>query len=265
MAPMNVRKRGHLSFQDAKSFVHSLKLKNRNEWNAYCKSGKKPDDIPTNPGRSYGKEWKGWGDWLGTGNIAVTKRVFRDFNAAREYVHSLGIKSKPEWERYRQSKELPKDIPTDPSSFYRDKGWRSWGDWLGTGNIADKDRNYRSFDKAREFVHTLGMTSKEEWEKYCKSGDKPPDVPYHPDRVYKKDWKWWADWLGYEAEWNIKKIKELLRDLIASGIIYRWNEAVLYSLLDRNELLNLKGNRHHQIFNTRLSVHILYCWAIAII
>ncbi len=92
------------------------------------------------------------------------------------------------------------------------------------------------------------MKSKEEWLNYCLSGKKPDDVPTKPDRVYKSEWKWWADWLGYEGEWNIKKIKELLRALIASNVIYQWNEAVLYSFLLRKGVLSLTGNRHAQFF-----------------
>ena len=51
------QKRVYLSFFDAKKFVHNLKLKDIQEWKKYCKSGKKPDDIPAHPWDVY-KEWK---------------------------------------------------------------------------------------------------------------------------------------------------------------------------------------------------------------
>ena len=57
-------------FAEAREFVHSLKLPNENQWRKYCKSGKKPADIPSTPSITYKKEWKGMGDWLGTGRIA---------------------------------------------------------------------------------------------------------------------------------------------------------------------------------------------------
>lgn len=31
---------------------------------------------------------------------------------------------------------LPVDIPAGPSNTYAEKGWLSWGDWLGTGTLA---------------------------------------------------------------------------------------------------------------------------------
>jgi hypothetical protein len=57
-----------------------------------------------------------------------------------------------------------------------------------------------------------------------------------------------SDWFGYEEkEWSLIKVKDLLRDLIKSKIIYQWNEAVLYSFLLRKGLLNLQS-RHTQFF-----------------
>jgi len=55
------------SYKDAKKFIHSLKLKNRQSWRYYYNSGKLPSDIPTDPQNTY-KEWVGIRDWLGTEN-----------------------------------------------------------------------------------------------------------------------------------------------------------------------------------------------------
>jgi hypothetical protein len=45
------------------------KLKSANEYRAYCKSGNKPDDIPTHPHIIYADSgWISWGDWLGNHN-----------------------------------------------------------------------------------------------------------------------------------------------------------------------------------------------------
>ena len=43
-------------FESAREFVRSLHLKGNKEWREYCKSGKKPDNIPSNPNWVY-KEW----------------------------------------------------------------------------------------------------------------------------------------------------------------------------------------------------------------
>ena len=136
------------TFSDAKTFVHSRSLKNRKEWKEYCKSGKKPNDIPWSPSRSYKNEgWQGWGDWLGTYNIAKMNMKFRPFNEARDYARSLNLPGKEYWFDYLKNNKLPSNIPTDPSRSYKDKGWISWGDWLGTNTIAHQNRKFRPFNE----------------------------------------------------------------------------------------------------------------------
>lgn len=54
------------SFKHTRAYVRELKLKSSTEWHAYCKSGKKPNDIPSNPQQAYAQSgWSGMGDWLG--------------------------------------------------------------------------------------------------------------------------------------------------------------------------------------------------------
>jgi hypothetical protein len=243
----------YYSFTQARKLVHSLGLKSRSEWRKYVKSGNKPDKLPSNPSRTYKQYWKGFGDWLGTGTIAVFKRQFRSFENARKFARSLNLKSQKQWAKYSTLNKLPADIPTTPSRTYK-SNWKGWGDWLGTYSVANQEKEYRNFAEAREFVRSLGLNGKLEWEKYCKSGKKPVDIPYNSPQAYKNEWTWWADWLGYEGHWNLKKIKELLRDLIKSQAIYQWSEAVLYSLLLRKGLLNLGStNRHDQFFKNLLN------------
>ena len=57
-------------FANARSVVHRLQLKSKKEWYTYSSSSRRPNDIPSQPYRTYKNEWRGWGDWLGTGRIA---------------------------------------------------------------------------------------------------------------------------------------------------------------------------------------------------
>jgi len=61
--------RGHLPFEEARAFVRSLGLNGVVEWRVYCESGKKRDAIPASPHVVYKDDWRGWGDWMGTGNV----------------------------------------------------------------------------------------------------------------------------------------------------------------------------------------------------
>jgi hypothetical protein len=80
-------------FAEARDYVHSLGLKSFKEWRQYCKSDKKDDDIPTYPDVVYKKIGRIGEIGLGTGFIANRNKVFRPFEEAREYAHSLGLKS----------------------------------------------------------------------------------------------------------------------------------------------------------------------------
>ena len=99
---------------------------------------------------------------------------------------------------------MPKDIPTKPNQTYKNKGWIGWGDWLGTGTVATKLREYRPFEEARIFAHSLGIRSQKDWFSYCKGGfpekeTLPKDIPTYPNQTYVGDgWKSWGDWLGKE-------------------------------------------------------------------
>ena len=63
------------------------------------------------------------------------------------------------------------------------------GDWLGTGRIANQNKTWRSFEEARTFIQSLKLKSSTEWKAYCKSGNKPQDIPSEPWKIYKKTGK----------------------------------------------------------------------------
>jgi len=170
-------------FESAREFVKSLGLKNQKEWQAYCKSGNKPDDIPSAPKNTYKKDWKGIGDWLGNGRT----RNFRPFKEARDFVRALNLKGVKEWRAYYKSGNKPNDIPTAPEETYKNE-FKGIGDWLGTGSIATKHKVFRPFKEAREFVRTLNLKGHKDWHDYCISGNKPDDIPYSPWKTY-NEWK----------------------------------------------------------------------------
>jgi hypothetical protein len=98
---------------------------------------------------------------------------------------------------------LPKDIPVAANEIYKDDGWTTWGDWLGTGNIAKYLIVYRPFSEARTFVRSLRLKGARDWRIYCKNllahsaGKFPDDLPKNPDKTYaEKGWAGWGDWLG---------------------------------------------------------------------
>ena len=122
------------SFKNARAFVRRLGLKGTEQWFAYCRSGKKPNDIPALPKYAYRTDWVNWPDWLGfDGRKNVRQRYgWRPFKQARAFVRRLGLKTVKEWYAYCASGKKPNDIPASPEVIYADAGWKGIPDWLGT-------------------------------------------------------------------------------------------------------------------------------------
>lgn len=154
----------------------------------------------------------------------LARLSWRSFSEAREFVRALGLKSVAEWRLYRSGKfsggDLPPlDIPVNPDQGYQDSGWSGWGDWLGTGKLATKDREYREFAAAREFVRGLGLKNQPEWFQYVagkcpEKGSLPVDIPSNAHTAYASlGWICWGDWLGTD---NVSSEGRSFREFVAA-------------------------------------------------
>ena len=176
-------------FKETREFVRALNLKSQKEWQKYCKSGNKPDDIPQDLVNTYkNKGWKGFGDFLGTRNVATRSAVYLTFNDCRKFVQNLHLSGQDEWIKYCKFGKKPSNVPASPWKVYNNNGWTNMGDFFGTGNISNSKKQFRPFKEARDFVRTLKLKGKKEWEAYCNSGNKPDDIPSAPWSTY-KEWK----------------------------------------------------------------------------
>jgi hypothetical protein len=106
------------------------------------------------------------------------------------------------------------NIPRDPYYFYRNKGWNSWSDWLGTVKAKHR-KNFLLYSEAKlyvdKFLKQNNFKNSYDWRKYCKSGLKPKEMPFNPDVVYANSgWISWGDWLGAGYVSSIVKSKNYL-------------------------------------------------------
>ena len=202
------QKRVYLSFFDAKKFVHNLKLKDIQEWKKYCKSGKRPNNIPAAPNEVYkNKGWIGIPNWIGNGNLSNIGRDYLSYEQCSKFIQKNNITTRKQWEVYCESGKRPNNIPGHPWDVYKKQGtWISWGHFTGTGKVANQDKVYRSYDDSKKFVQKLNFNSIEEWNKYCKSGNKPDDIPAAPWNTYKKEWTTFGNFTGTGKVANQDKV-----------------------------------------------------------
>jgi superfamily II DNA or RNA helicase len=193
----------YLSYKEARKFAHTLKLKKSADWSKFCKSGKKPEDIPVGVVGVYKNNgWVSWGDFLGTGVVSTKSRIFWKFEKARDYVRKLNLKSKTEYSKLLKEGKIPESIPSGVFGYYKDKGWISWPDWLGTKPGWDGKKV--DYNTARNFSRKLNLKSIKEWMDYR---DKLPySIPVQPKSHYKdKGWVNWEDFLGNKIDNNWTK------------------------------------------------------------
>ena len=185
-----------LPFVDAHTYALSLKLKSKQEWNVWSKTGGRPPNIPSAPERYYKHGgWQGWGHWLGSSN-QMTK-VFLPFDHAHAYALSLTLKTLYEWNLWSKSGGRPPNIPSGPERVYKHGGWQGWGHWLGTGNQKNTANVFLPFDEAHAYALSLTLQGVSEWNAWRKSGARPANIPSTPDHVYKHGgWQGWGHWLG---------------------------------------------------------------------
>ncbi len=111
---------------------------------------------------------------------------------AQAYIRSLKIRTQEEYREWSKSGDRPKDIPSNPKGVYKEE-WKGWPRFFGT--------NWKSYLEVQAHVRSLGIKTKEEYEEWSKSGDRPKDIPSDPDRVYREEWESWPSFLGTKKEW----------------------------------------------------------------
>jgi hypothetical protein len=129
-------------FDQARAFAQSLRLPSKAAWDAFCRRGERPTDIPVNPRVVYLDDWRGWSDWLGTGR-APRRRAFLPFVEARRLVHSFGLSDKGAWLAFCRAGKKPANIPADPRVIYPGQ-FAGWRDWLGPSSQDEGPSQTRS-------------------------------------------------------------------------------------------------------------------------
>ena len=121
---------------------------------------------------------------------------FLPFTQALLYARSLKLKSKKMWEAWSKTSARPANMPSTPNAAYKQDGWQGYGHWLGTGNVSVKDKQFLPFKEALLYARSLKLKSHNEWAAWRKTSERPANMPFTPDRIYKHEgWQGYGHWL----------------------------------------------------------------------
>jgi len=240
--------RERLSYSEARIKVAELGIKSTVQWREATQKKLIPNEIPYRPDAYYRNDgWINWKHWFNKEGPSE----FYSFIEARNRIQKLNLGSVKEWKEFIDENYNLYQFPKTPDQFYKNKGWISWGDFLGTYYLAPKHRNYLSFLEAKIIVHKLKLKSQKEWLEFCKNSDFPTDIPKSPAVIYKgKGWVNMYDWLGVKSRWVIDKeflgYEEAI-DFVKKLGLKNWNDWRYY-IKDENfpDFLPKQPNKYYK-------------------
>ena len=206
---------GFCKYEEAKKYAKKLKLSNVQDWIAFSSSTKRPIDIPFDPSRYYiNKGWESWGKFLGTNRIANQNREYINIEDSKKILKKLKFKSANDYKLNFIQKVSKFNIPYHPDKYFKNKGWKDWGDFLGENSKYIKENKIISYKNAKNLVRKNKIKSSIEYHlKYLTKLEKL-GFPLRPERHY-KDFDGWPNFLGNREFSNnyisFKKLKELIK------------------------------------------------------
>ncbi len=162
----------YLGYNEAKEYVQKLNFQSVKEWRIYKKSKDFPKFLRK---QVYLYEnFEGYPIFLGyikMNRISSKRKSLLPFNEAKEYVQKLNLKSKNEWEEYKNSKDFPNFLYKNLTYYFEFDGL---ADFLGY--YSNRSSTYLLNG---EFIYFLQLNTKlrKEWGKWY-MGNKPTDSNY---------------------------------------------------------------------------------------
>ena len=186
----NVHKRNFRSYEAAQALMKELDIHTYEQFQEWSRSGQRPEDFPSDPPRTYKSKWKSWGAFF-------NKKGFRSYEAAQALMKELGIRTQKQFQEWSRSGERPLDFPSNPHNAYKSE-WNGWDEFFSK-------KSWRSYGAAQVLMQELGIRTQKQFQEWSRSGERPKNIPSHPDRVYKSKWKGWNEffskkgWRSYES------------------------------------------------------------------
>ena len=195
-----------ISYDECKKIIEKYNISSISHWKKFIKNGLLPDDIPRAPNRTFKhRGWVSWGDFLGTGNVRNgSNSNYLSYEEAKIVIKEFGYSSINKFKIGVKSGEIPDNITNKPGIYYKKRGWVSWGDFLGTGRVSNKLKEFVSYEECKKFAIDNNIKTVTKWWEITK----PDNIPSVPKDHYKNFS--WSDLLGVEIISDKERGKKFL-------------------------------------------------------
>ena len=189
------QRKNFMSYNKAKQLIKKQKIKSKHQFEKWSSSKKRPDNFPSNPRSVYKLQWEDWSLFLSTGRKPGQRKDFMSYRQAQQFIKKQKVESKNHFEKWSSSKKRPDNFPSDPRSVYKEQ-WKNWGSFFGTGREWTQNKQFMSYNKAKQLIKKQKVKTKRQFESWSKSKKRPKDFPSNPNQSYKEKWKGWKNFLG---------------------------------------------------------------------
>ena len=226
----------NISYEDCKKWVKdNLNISSSSQWWKNAENNL-PKHIPKYPNDYFvGMGWISWSDFLDNNNISsnLVVDVYYSYDDAKKWIseNTSGITYHSTWKEEVKNNKIPYFIPNRPDRFYKrdNRGWISWGDFLGTGTISciQQNKNYLSYENSKKYINENFpfILGSKDWNKNY-ANKIPNFIPKNPNNTYKKDgWINWIEFLShgdFVAGRTSYYLYEELKKINEENVILNW-------------------------------------------
>lgn len=232
-----------LSYEDWVEYIKDLGVTSRAEWLRYVEANEIPPYLPVSPSLFYGRRglWQGWGVLNPNAPVIPQSEeddihsrggVFASYETSSEYAKASGIKTMAEWVEYHQKNEKPKNIPSDPRSFYTRKGmWQSWNHFLGNEEPYDYHQK-GTLEKVKRWFKENNITTSTQFLEMAANKQLPDFVPAAPTMLF-----------GVKFKDLLAKRQKYVTFNQASKEVKKWNCSSMLEFRAKHRELKASGNK----------------------
>lgn len=146
---------------------------------------------------------------------------------AGKLIKKYKLKSSKQYKDSLKTGMIIRKFPYCPDEAYKNQGWISWANFLGTGRIhANKRANMLvPYETAIDIVRNLNIKSAAQYRKYADDKKFPCEMPITPSNFYKdQGWVDWPTFLGTIRKpecFTYDELKKIVQNAnILSGVEY---------------------------------------------